>query len=487
MLKSTALCVCLCALLIVSTSAQKQPDQLIEIFRHGARGPLSPYDPSWPTSQWGVLTAVGMRQQYILGKVLSEKYSDLLGAAYNYSQVYMISDTTPRCIQSALTHLYGIYLGTGPGLRDGYPPELAIPPYQDPLVKKIADSLEDFQALPYREVPNIVNIVDNTNAYIFQGDSSNYCPNMDKWETENSVDAAEQEAFNQIFNDTITNVNKLLSEELKLTSAMNVSTFGDVVLANLYDNRTLPGNLTDPQLVANVTHAFTWFIYHNWLAQPIQRQLASFNLVDAVLTELANYRAGNTYNKAAFYSGHDSNVLAVLAAFNVVNEDCIVANFESYLENNTLVYPNCYFPYFASDIAFEFYNDTNSPTVEFYYNGVLIPLCNGQDSCSYDDFVAFAKNATGNNTLKTYYQKCGANQTVIDQADTQSTNDSIIMINEPYAAPRIEIRAESVAIVGLSVLCSLLIIQLIRDRRRFNKIAEEKRNESALSSDFLII
>ena len=173
----------------------------------------------------------------------------------------MISDTTPRCIQSGLVHLYGIYLGTGPGLRNDYPPELAIPPYQDPLVKQIADSLADFQALPYQEVPNIVNIVDSSNAYIFQGDTTTYCPNADQWEAENANDDSEKKAW-EIFSETINNVNSGLSADLQLKTASDVTAFGDVLLVDQYDNRTLPANITDPELVANVTHAFTWFTHH---------------------------------------------------------------------------------------------------------------------------------------------------------------------------------------------------------------------------------
>ena len=479
----------LCLLLVspICAKTQPQPDQLIELFRHGARGPLSNYDSSWLPSQYGVLTAVGMRQQYILGKVLSEKYSDLLGAAYDYNQVYMISDTTPRCIQSALVHLYGIYLGTGPALRNDYPPELAIPPYEDSLVKEIADSLEDFQALPYREVPNIVNVVDKSNAYIFQGDGSHYCPNIDKWIAENAADDVEENAWKVIFNDTIVKVNENLSEKLQLKDGSDVTGFGDLLLVNQYDNRTLPANITDPDLASNVTYAFTWFSYHLSYSQLIQRQLTAFNLVDAVLQQLANFRAGKDYNKVAFYSGHDSNVLAVLSAFNIVTEECILENFRSYVNNKTVVHPNCYFPYFASDLGFEFYNDTQTPRVEFYYNGVLIPLCDGQDSCSYDDFVFFARNATGNNTLETFYQKCGASQTFGDQGETLLPSDKpALILEEMYIPERTGVRTESLAIAGLSIVCVVLLLQVIKERTRFNNIAKKKREED-LQSGFLII
>ena len=163
------------------------------------------------------------------------------------------------------------------------------------------------------------------------------------------------------------------------------------------------------------------------------------------------------------------------------------ANFQSYLENKTLVYPNCYFPYFASDVAFEFYNDTNSPTVEFYYNGVLIPLCNGQDACSYDDFVFFARNATGNNTLETYFAKCGANKTMINQFEIKLGTETSNTVEEPFSIVNTDLRTKNVMIVGLSILCVFLLIQVIKDRRRYNKIVRGKKEDGVMQSEFFII
>ena len=462
-----------------------KPDQIVELFRHGARGPIYDYDDSWNVSQYGMLTAVGMRQQYILGKVLSQKYSDLLGTAYDYNQIYILSDTTPRCIQSALIHLYGIYLGTGPALRDDYPTELAVPPYQDPLVKQIADQLGDTEAVPYKEVPNIVEIVDKTSGYIFQGDTPIYCPKVAIWEIENSKDDKEREAW-AIFNETFTNVNKYLDPSKQLKTADDVTAFGDTVSVDFYENKTLPGGISDPELVSNISFAFAWYRFHVWEGQLLQRQLNAFGPVQAILAQMAAYKEGVKFNKAAFFSGHDDNIYAVLAAFGVITEDCLMDNFNSYVENKTLVHPNCYFPYFASDLMFEFYNSTETAYVKFYFNNALIPLCNGQDSCSYEDFVVFANNATGNHTLVSYFEKCTATQDYLNQfdIDLKSVTEVPAFTRQAlYTVSDKKISTELMVITGLSILCVMLLANMVNDKKKYKHVVRELENERRLKNN----
>lgn len=462
-------------LLLAHCRTDEKPDQIIEIFRHGARSPNHNYDPSWPASQYGVLTPVGMRQHYILGKVLSEKYSHLLGPPYDYNQVYMLSDATPRCIQSALSHFYGIYLNTGPSLRDDYPVELAIPPYQDPRVKHIADSLPDSEAIPHNSVPPIVNIIDVTNAYIFQANKDPVCPNGPIWQIQNMNDTGAQEGL-KIFNETINNLNALNSS-LNLKTLVDLKGFGDVMLANIYDNRTLPDELDDPELISNISYAFAWTSIHVWDGQGIQRQLNSFGLVDSVLKQMANFRQGEKYNKAVLFSGHDENIMALLSAFGVITEECLLANFYAYLENKTTPHPTCYFPYFASNLVFELYNTTGSPYVKFYYNNALIPLCNGQPRCSYDDFMFFARNATGNNTINSYYEQCGTNTTKLFGLSLKIDDAGII---ETYRLEdtKINNRTEMMIIFGLSLLSIMLIGKMIYDKRKYNQKIRMLRDEA---------
>jgi len=454
--------------LLLAFAFSSQPDQIIEIFRHGARGPVGAYDPSWPVNQWGVLTPVGMRQQYILGKVLSQKYSNLLQSAYNSSQIYMLSDVTPRCIQSAYAQFYGMYLGFGPSLNASYPTQLAVPPYQDARVQQLAASLPNSEAILNNNIPNIVNIVDSTNAMIFQGDRGFYCPNDANWVIENTNDTRAQEVW-ALFQDTINNINQYLNETQKLKTPNDLVSFGDTMLANVADNRPLPGGFSDPVLKNNITAAFLWFDFHLYSGQLIQRQLNAFNLIDTVLKQLTAFRKGQNYYPVALYSGHDSNIMAMLGALGVISEECIMANFESSTRNpnEALPYPNCYFPYFASNLIFEFYNSTDSAYVKVLYNNVALTLCNGQDACSYEDFLVFAANATGNNTADSYKQKCGFKQPVVKYSAAVFSDNTVINQSS---------RTVSMALMAVTALCIILFGKIIFTNRKYEQLVKESKS-----------
>jgi hypothetical protein len=460
----------LLSLLTVVTECA-HPDQIVEVFRHGARGPLAGYDPSWSLDQWGVLTPVGMRQQYILGKVLSQKYSKFFqSSTYNYTQIYMLTDTTPRCIQSAYAQFYGLYLGYGPSLSNSYPAQLAVPPYQDARVQNLAASLPNTEAIANNDVPNLVNIVDSLNAVIFQGHDGFYCPNVAQWIIQNTNDAASQQAL-AIFQDTINNVNQYLDGSKKLKAPQDIVSFGDTMLANIADNRPMPGGFTDRVLINNLTAAFSWFNFHLHNGQLIQRQLGAYNLLDAVLNQLKAFRQGQSYNPVALYSGHDSNIIAMLGALGVVSEECLMANFQSYARNHSqpVPYLNCYFPYFASNLIFEFYNETDSAYVKVFYNNAVLPLCNGQESCSYEDFLVFVNNATGNNTAESYKQKCGAKEThLIQGAVVESITTS---------------KTVSMALMAVTALCVILFGKIIFNAKRYKQLVKE--SSSAPFADYL--
>ena len=481
---SLLLSLSLTVLTCYSKPQASQPDQIIELFRHGARGPTNSYDQTWELNEWGVLTPVGIRQQYILGKVLSEKYPQTFGSDYDYQYVSVLTDTTPRCIQSATTQLFGTYFGTGPGLRKDYPSLQAVPPFQDARVQQLANSLSNNEAVRHNFIPGIVKIADKSNIEIFQGDNPIYCPNVGKWSAQNANDSKTQEAWT-IFKDTVNNVNKHLDDDNKLEGPHDVMAFGDTVLVDLYDNRTEPGGIGNVELLNNVTYAASWFHYHFYHGQEIQRQLVAFNLINAVIEQLMVFREGVSYNKMVLLSGHDSNIYSWLAAFGVLNEDCIMANFQSSIRNETLPYPNCYVPYFASNIVLEFYSDTKSPYVKLYYNNAILPICQGKETCNYEDFLVFARNVTGNNTYKSYQQKCGKSTTEKQQEAKLVTRTSLLHSENFHQEKLGHIKLESLMLLGMGILCLFLFIKMIYNSKMYTRLSHERlvaANQSEISS-----
>jgi hypothetical protein len=384
--------------------SQTQPDQVIEFFREGARGPSNSYDSSWSYDEWNSLTAAGTRQQFILGKAMQKKYPKIFTATYDPDNIYVLANYLYLAVQSAAAHLQGLFHGVGLKFRTGYPVSTAVPPFEGYNMQTLIDKLPNDAAIPDFMEPAILNVIDSWSYVIFERMfGSSLCPNAATWAAANMKDAAYTAAWNT-FKPTIDKANTYLGT--KMTSGSNVITFVDTVLVDLYDNRTMPGKM-DAALVPNLTYAYTWFVYHQEYAQLVQRQVSAYYPVTEILSQLAYFKRGSSLAyKACLYSGHSYNMMALLAAFNIINEDCIMANFNAHVAKKTIPYPACTLPVFASNFVVEMYN-TTSPTVKVLYNNQPISLCNGQTTCTYDQFLTVANNAMGALTSTTHKSKCG--------------------------------------------------------------------------------
>jgi len=313
-------------------------------------------------------------------------------------------------------------------LHSKNPEEIGTPPFKDPLVYQLSYNDSDLQSA-FTKIPanasedskngtrtarSLVNqpqvhIVDKENAAIFKRAHGSQCPNGNMWEKQNSGDEQSKEAWS-IFKDTIDKVNSHFPTYKHLKSPFGLAVFGDAMLVNVFHNMSMASfGMDDPEAVRNFTYAYSWFVFHNEYGQEQQRQVSAFPFVDEILKRLEAFKNGEEESKkAAFYSAHDYNIYAILGAFGVISEECIMANFKSSIANETLPYPHCYFPFFASNLVFELYNKTDRAYVKLLYNNVPVPLCEGgQEACEYEEFITFARNAVGNHTPESYKEVCG--------------------------------------------------------------------------------
>jgi len=401
---------------ICASQQSPLPDQVIEIFRHGARGPVFSYDPQWSSSELGKLTRTGMVQHYNIGKSIAQKYPNLVASGYNPDDVYVLANFVERCIESAMVQVSSIFRGTTSTLTNSLPKGL-----QAHLISKYESLLPASEANRGNYVPVNVNIVSTRDEkLIFNGRDVSYCSKMDDFINENKKSLKRKEAWNT-FQEPINQANAKLPNALKINNMDTLITAYDSFIADLFDSRPLPGDITDSKLIGSLGYGFAYDVYILQQNQLIQRQLTSFNTLKGVLDQMANFRAGTDAKKLALFGGHDVNLYSVLAAFGILTEECLLANYESHIKGEPVAAPNCHFPGFASNLIFEFYNETSSPYVKVYYNDVLVPLCNGQDTCSYQDFQVLAQNAGGNNTPESWDQKCGnSNENLLVQKKVPS-------------------------------------------------------------------
>ena len=89
---------------------------VLEHFRHGARGAYKLFDyKNWKDmlkEDWkgaGELTSLGMRQHYLLGKSVRNKYKNFIGNVFNPNEIFIISTNVNRTLMSAYSNLVGMY------------------------------------------------------------------------------------------------------------------------------------------------------------------------------------------------------------------------------------------------------------------------------------------------------------------------------------------------------------------------------------------
>jgi len=388
----------------VQIQAAAQPDQVIELFRHGARGPITSYDPQWSQSELGQLTVAGMVEQYNLGKKIATNYPNLVASGYNPADVYVLADNSKRCIESAMVQASSIFRGLTSTVTQSLPKGI-----QDSLIDEYESSLLAGETSRGDYVAVNVDVVGagSSNALMFTGVKSNFCQALITLDDANAASTEMKNAWTT-FQTPIQEVNAYLSGSRKISSLSELPTAYDPFICDIYDSKTLPGGITDTDLIESLCYGQEYYQHLLKSSQNIQRELISWNTLKAIKDQLVNFRKGNNAKKLVLYGGHDTNIDAVLSVLDVINADCLLANYDDHLNGQALSYPNCLYAKFAYNLIFEFYNDTTNPYIQVKYNDVIVPLCSGQDSCSYDDFMTLIQDASGGiDSVEAWNEKCG--------------------------------------------------------------------------------
>lgn len=368
-------------------------EMVIEFIRHGARGPN---DINWNPSIWGdisdihQLTEVGMRQSYILGREMRRKYiekEEFLSKSYNRRELYVRSTESSRALQSASSHLYGLYpLGTGLKINDHYPLEILLPPYIN-LTINIQDMGND--ALPKRFQPVDIHSIDSNKDMLLN--YPNNCPGY-KILKENQMKSALYKSFNKQFNETFKKLRNIFNQsDSKPWDISRVSKLTTNIYADIFRNNPIPEGLTQ-EIWNNMTFIKGLERQFVDVGSEIQRKFMGTPL----FKEIKKYLIEKIDNpklelKYVLFSGHYLTLTPIMAGLNITSWECLIDKFNG-ISNSKL---NCEegYPIYASQILIELHSILNEDNnkeyfVKVIYNGKEMNLCEqNKKECEFSDLM----------------------------------------------------------------------------------------------------
>ena len=435
--------------------AQTTPDFVLELFRHGARAPnKNKIDSTWKSVGYGELTSVGIRQQYVLGLILKERYSKLL-LPYNPSQIYAYSSDANRTLMSLATQLSAIYEGAGPSIPDGLSADLEVPPFDSSENADVTASinyntagLNSFQPVP-------IHSNNETNDYLLE--SYLNCASLQYLYLAQVNDNVTQALYAEL-SETVT---FFKSKGYTVATLKDLFYIADAAISNNNYGKSLPGNiLSTSQTYKDLKIAFQFYEIYSNLAQTVQRRV----LAAPMLSQLQSYIEGTRKNtnpiKFVFWSAHETAMAVALAALNISNPECLVANWRSDRANQPIPYPGCIYPEFSSSLIFEYYN-TASPYVITKYNGVDLDLCSNNKICTLTQFEDLIYSATGGVDFNGYYNICSI-ATTTNTTSTTSTVNAATMTNTTIETQVIVSKGRPMtAVIVLGIIVGVLAFAVV--------------------------
>lgn len=368
-----------CLLALIAVVAQSQLLYVANLYRHGARYPISKvdlYDYNETKANSGELSATGMRQQYNLGRYLRRDYIDtqkFLDGSFNHSALEVFSTTSLRTVVSAYCQLYGLYPdGTGPRLPEGLDPSYLVPPFN------ISAGVTDSQAADYG-LPNGFQPIPVHDATPFLEN----CAGVDALVAEEVIKhGAEIAAFDISYISFYMRMQQIFKfkSEIELNVAVMLELY-DVVAADRYLGRPLPPTFTEADYL-NLRH-MVHYIMMTAYSETTSRALSTPFFTKLIKEFDAKIASPNSVKKWSMFSGHDTNVAPTLWFLNLTTAQCI----EDKYHNSTRKYLNCEDgPDFAASITFELWGGSK-PTIKIQYNGKYVNLCERNSTvCDYSEW-----------------------------------------------------------------------------------------------------
>lgn len=389
----------LLAIAFVSQFAVAEIVFVAELFRHGARAASSnriPFNQTFkvPPSS---LTANGEYMQYLLGSYMRKTYIEnghVLSSSYKEQEIQVLSSRTSRTIQSAYSHLAGLYPpGTGSNVSN--------PNITDMLPFGFSDSsiTKETPSLPFNSQSIPVYTSAEEDDFILHGYVGEVCPNANAYQDASQNTTAYLKVQDQLSN-TIENLAAVLNLPASKVNMLYVKKIYSELQCARYEGFDLPIQ-PGSELWNNMSFVYNFVnVYRlTYIPKALKAYVTHFlkDLRDAIL----NVENGVSNLRLKVYSAHDYTLITILNYFNLISWECKLNQFSGEAQTGCVAGPE-----FASQIVWELHNIEGEYYVVMKYNNEVQNICNSSDGmCALEDFIKLLEAGILNETE--YRQVCG--------------------------------------------------------------------------------
>jgi hypothetical protein len=312
----------------------------------------------------GQLTNVGMRQHFLLGSELRQRYvieDPLLSSSYNVSQVYFRSTDVNRTLMSAQSQMMGLYPpSTGPKLPLSQA-FTAVPPISVENENEVISFL-DSKALVYQSQAVPIHTLPASEDLVLQASDS--CQLLSQ--NLDALYSSPQYSQAATSNPTVTQTIQTLLNVSPAQATAHLSAVVDDLICNQFVGNELPEEVTEG-FMQNATEVF-----NELFALPYQTDQNARLFSSGFFLELAQalqeVSEGKEKNKFRLYSAHDTTVAGILAGLQAYNNKQ---------------------PPFASTLIFEVFTQNYALYVDVKYNDQTLSISGCPSPCSISAFISF--------------------------------------------------------------------------------------------------
>ena len=381
-----------------------------ELFRHGARYTLyNLFNETEVEENNGQLSASGMREHYILGKAVRKAYPGLFSDVYDHRQFDIVSTHVYRTVESAQSHLMGMYdlmSGANLSVNDD---EFLDPPYNKNQHDKVVIKEMPFALNGgFRPIP--IFALDTESDRLLMNELEISCPAAAKLtKKETDLYTAEFDKACKPLSDDLVKLgldpNGMFGHES--FSGKDIGQLFDYAKAHLF----MYGKHKEPitaEIYDRLELVYSVDFFGNWKNDDVSKLWThnlSLTIIETFKKKMDDPSSKLTYKA---FSGHDSNIAPWMKAIGMNSFECLLKELQSGVSD-----PKCHHSIeYASNMIWEL-NTIEDPNdskkidylIRILYNGNLMYAC--QDAfekgyikaepkyegyCTFDEFVEASKH-----------------------------------------------------------------------------------------------